>query len=103
MAHRMAFLCGSVDEAARALAEYAQGRRAEGLLSGERNREIVDFWDAALLEPLYAQRAWRKLARLWVDGVEIDWRRRYDDPSPHRVPLPSYPFERTRYWLPDKR
>ena len=72
MAHRLAFLCRDADEGARTLADCAQGREAEGLFRGVRNRETVDFWDAALLEPLYAQRAWRKLARLWVDGVEID-------------------------------
>jgi len=35
-------------------------------------------------------------ARLWLSGVEIDW----DgvQPERRRVPLPTYPFQRRRYW-----
>ena len=38
------------------------------------------------------------LARLWVNGVAIDLSRLYSDESRRKVPLPSYPFERQRYW-----
>lgn len=40
------------------------------------------------------------LARLWTAGVEIDWvalhARELDR---RRIPLPTYPFERRRYWI----
>ncbi|MEH1779522.1 MAG: SDR family NAD(P)-dependent oxidoreductase [Nostoc sp.] len=39
------------------------------------------------------------LGRLWVVGVHIDWSGFYVDEKRHRVPLPTYPFERKRYWL----
>ncbi len=39
------------------------------------------------------------VARLAVAGVEVDWERYHNGPRP-RVPLPTYPFERRRYWLP---
>ena len=38
------------------------------------------------------------LGRLWMAGVEIDWRGFYADETRHRAVLPTYPFERTRYW-----
>lgn len=38
------------------------------------------------------------IGRLWLAGVEIDWTRLHDDRR-LRVPLPTYPFERQRYWL----
>ncbi|MCP5420389.1 MAG: SDR family NAD(P)-dependent oxidoreductase [Gammaproteobacteria bacterium] len=37
--------------------------------------------------------------RLWIAGTPLDWRGLYTDASPRRVPLPTYPFERKRYWV----
>ncbi|MEL7039000.1 MAG: beta-ketoacyl synthase N-terminal-like domain-containing protein [Cyanobacteria bacterium J06592_8] len=39
------------------------------------------------------------LGQLWVNGVEIDWSGFYKDQRRHRLSLPTYPFERERYWL----
>jgi len=39
------------------------------------------------------------LGRLWLAGVQMDWSGFYKDEKRHRVPLPSYPFERHRYWI----
>ncbi|MBA3531236.1 MAG: acyltransferase domain-containing protein, partial [Ardenticatenales bacterium] len=39
------------------------------------------------------------LGRLWVAGVEIDWQKFHDNEWRHRVSLPTYPFERQRYWI----
>jgi acyl transferase domain-containing protein len=38
-------------------------------------------------------------ARLWTAGVDIDWSRRERRAGPRRVLLPTYPFERERYWV----
>ncbi|HIJ54803.1 MAG TPA: zinc-binding dehydrogenase [Deltaproteobacteria bacterium] len=42
-----------------------------------------------------------KLAEFWVTGRDIDWHRLYSDPNPGRISLPTYPFARQRYWLPE--
>ncbi len=39
------------------------------------------------------------IGRLWLHGVDIDWARLHEGREPGRVPLPSYAFERKRYWL----
>ena len=39
------------------------------------------------------------LGRLWLAGTDIDWDRYYADERRHRIPLPTYPFERQRFWL----
>ncbi|MBW4431899.1 MAG: SDR family NAD(P)-dependent oxidoreductase [Pelatocladus maniniholoensis HA4357-MV3] len=44
------------------------------------------------------------LGRLWLGGVEIDWLGFYVHEKRHRLPLPTYPFERQRYWIePNKQ
>ncbi len=42
------------------------------------------------------------LGKLWMSGVSINWTKRYqnDEIKPHRVSLPTYPFERKSYWVP---
>ena len=39
------------------------------------------------------------LGRLWLAGIQVDWSGFYKDERRHRVPLPTYPFERQRYWI----
>ncbi len=39
------------------------------------------------------------LGRLWLAGVKIDWSQFYALETRLRVPLPTYPFERKRYWV----
>ncbi|NEQ99823.1 MAG: KR domain-containing protein, partial [Cyanothece sp. SIO2G6] len=45
----------------------------------------------------------RALGQLWLEGVSVDWDGFYKDERRSRVPLPTYPFERQRYWIdPDE-
>ncbi|MEN7551134.1 amino acid adenylation domain-containing protein, partial [Rapidithrix thailandica] len=64
----------------------------EGLLEEEGFQEI-------LLQRLSSKGNLKGLAKLWVNGVELAFEELYDD-KPHRLPLPVYPFEAVRYWLP---
>jgi acyl transferase domain-containing protein/acyl carrier protein len=50
-----------------------------------------DKSDAALLLNI--------LGRLWLAGVEVNWSGFYTHEQRYRLPLPTYPFERQRYWI----
>ena len=39
------------------------------------------------------------LGSLWQNGVSIDWDAFYAQEERRRIPLPTYPFERQRYWV----
>ncbi|MDF5729365.1 MAG: aminotransferase class III-fold pyridoxal phosphate-dependent enzyme [Rhizonema sp. PD38] len=39
------------------------------------------------------------LGRLWLVGINVDWSEFYAHEQRHRIPLPTYPFERKRYWI----
>lgn len=39
------------------------------------------------------------LGQLWLAGVAIDWESKYQNERRLRLPLPTYPFERQRYWI----
>jgi len=39
------------------------------------------------------------LGKLWLVGIQVDWSGFYAGSQRHRLPLPTYPFERQRYWI----
>lgn len=39
------------------------------------------------------------LGQLWLAGVNIDWSGFYQKERRYRLPLPTYPFERQRFWI----
>ena len=45
----------------------------------------------------------KALGQLWLAGVEVDWDNYYGEEKRYRVPLPTYPFERKRYWIEPSR
>jgi len=46
----------------------------------------------------------RQCAIAWIQGEHIDWQRCYPTYSrPERISLPTYPFARERYWVPESQ
>jgi acyl transferase domain-containing protein/thioesterase domain-containing protein len=39
------------------------------------------------------------LSQLWVNGQTIDWSALHQGESATRIPLPTYPFQRQRFWI----
>jgi phthiocerol/phenolphthiocerol synthesis type-I polyketide synthase E len=39
------------------------------------------------------------LGSLWTAGIEVDWSQFQGNYRRRRIPLPTYPFERKRYWI----
>ncbi|WP_280401716.1 type I polyketide synthase [Nocardia carnea] len=48
-------------------------------------------------------RFYTSAAELYAEGVPVDWRAAFRGvPARHLPDLPTYPFQRQRYWLPDE-
>ena len=106
MAERLAFVASSVVEARAVLTDFAAGRardevhhrRCDGIDPGI--AMLVDGTEGAqFIAASIAAGSLGKLARLWVHGVAIDWKLLHTSQPPRRIPLPTYPFARDRYWL----
>lgn len=39
------------------------------------------------------------LGELWLLGMQMDWSLFYKDETRRRIPLPTYPFERQKFWI----
>ena len=64
------------------------GKRMVATSLPDASREIAD--QASMLDAL---------GRLWIAGIKPDWRALHGGASRRRVSLPTYPFERQRYWV----
>ena len=43
------------------------------------------------------------LGQLWAKNAGVNWDAFYSEEKRHRIPLPTYPFERKRYWIDSPR
>ena len=107
--HRLAVIAASAGEARAALETFAAGKSSPHASSGKAagadfRRDAKDVkarLDAAygtLADPA-ADRgaALGEVASLYLEGVAIDWPRLHGGAV--RVSLPTYPFQRQRYWI----
>jgi acyl transferase domain-containing protein/thioesterase domain-containing protein len=39
------------------------------------------------------------VGELWIAEAKVNWASFHENESRHRIPLPTYPFERNRYWV----
>ncbi|MEV1175412.1 condensation domain-containing protein, partial [Nonomuraea sp. NPDC049784] len=74
--------------------EVGPGRTLATLVRRQGGQATV----APFAEPESGQAALLEgVGRLWVSGADVDWTA--FGPSGRRVPLPTYPFDRRRYWI----
>ncbi|MEW9701804.1 SDR family NAD(P)-dependent oxidoreductase [Paenibacillus sp. SI8] len=96
MDHRIAFFADSRESVAEALEAFYENRQPESLLFMQLNRNEAGEDEVT---SLIQNRDWRKIAELWVNGLQFDWDCLYGDPKPRRVHLPAYPFAKEYCWV----
>ncbi len=90
-------------EPARALLEIGPGQTLTSLAKQQAGKTAEHLMLSSLRQPREAQSEdqflLNVLGKLWLAGVKIDWRAFYAKERRYRLPLPTYPFERQRYWV----
>ncbi len=83
--------------------EVGPGRTLSELLSqqarGSEGPAIVTSMRAAREPGEDGRRLAEAAGRLWLAGADLDWEGYHRHERRRRVPLPTYPFERKRYWI----
>ncbi|AJQ25405.1 type I polyketide synthase [Pelosinus fermentans] len=109
MEERVAVLVGSSKELEEKLKGFlADQDGIEDLYRGQvkRNKDTMAIFAAddemqEILKKWIAHRKYGKLLDLWVKGMIYDWQKLYNDSKPRRISLPTYPFAKERYWVPE--
>ncbi|MDC8758415.1 amino acid adenylation domain-containing protein [Janthinobacterium fluminis] len=109
MEERLALVVDSMAQLKERLAAFVAGQSGiADLFRGQvkRNKEALAVFsaDEELQEAIakwVARKKFGKVLDLWVKGLVFDWKALYGEYRPKRMGLPSYPFARERYWVPE--
>jgi polyketide synthase PksN len=72
----------------------ANNRQKAKFIEGEEGKEYINL--------LIKNKKLEKIARLWVSGENIDWKLLHSRKNIRKISLPTYPFAKNRYWIPEK-
>ena len=90
-------------EPKRILLEVGPGRSLTSLLNHYPEKTAAHLALCSLRHPKDsvsdAEFLLNTVGKLWLAGRRIDWQSFHSPGEPHRVSLPTYPFERKRFWI----
>jgi len=96
---RLAIVASSVEELRDKLAQFLDASSsARNVYRSKVTAKSGDELEKERVDALMANQDLDRLAAHWVGGGKIDWTQLHLNDKPRRVPLPTYPFERKRYW-----
>ncbi|MDK1286865.1 non-ribosomal peptide synthetase [Pseudoalteromonas umbrosa] len=103
MDYRMAFTASTIADVQGGLTQFtnkARGHYKQGEV--KQGKEILSALDSSDFMRWIEQGDLNKLLALWVVGADIDWPLLYTQQTPALLRLPTYPFAKTSFWLPEK-
>ncbi|MCP3942315.1 MAG: type I polyketide synthase, partial [Desulfobacteraceae bacterium] len=106
MEERLAVIVSSAEELGDKLKSFIAGEdNTEDLYRGsvKRNKDTLAVFEAdeelqEAVDKWIKRGKYSKLLSLWVKGLVFDWNKLHREVRPRRVSLPTYPFEKERYW-----
>ncbi|GFE86020.1 SDR family NAD(P)-dependent oxidoreductase [Steroidobacter agaridevorans] len=107
MEARLGMLVSSVDQLVDKLQAFLAGEQdIEDVYQGQAksNKETLRLFGGdedfqATLDRWLARRKFSKLLELWSKGLDVEWDKLYESDRPRRIALPTYPFNKERYWI----
>ncbi|WP_371400213.1 SDR family NAD(P)-dependent oxidoreductase [Bacillus wiedmannii] len=109
MEERLAVIVGSIKELEEKLQSFVEDKEEIfALYCGQvkRNKEIMNMFIDEDLQKVVGtwivKGKYEKLLELWVKGLNVDWNMLYDEERPNRISLPTYPFAKESYWVPQR-
>ncbi|MCS4300931.1 SDR family NAD(P)-dependent oxidoreductase [Chryseobacterium sp. BIGb0232] len=100
MHEKAAFLAENNHELKRQLECFLRNEMNDHIVNpSQETSSINEFHTADLLFSDLNISELKKLAQSWVNGTKIDWLKLYKDEIPHKIQLPTYPFNRKRHWF----
>ncbi len=98
--YRLAITADSTSDLQTKLIQFIAGDKSsdvwQGRVENNRDRLAADIVTADLSD-------WRQticsLAKLYIQGEYINWSDIYNNSNCHKISLPTYPFQRQKYWF----
>ena len=109
MPYRLAVVAKDKSQLYRKLEQVEPGKEAKGIYqhhvtaSNTNEFKVIfeELEEKTFLQTLVNKKKWGKLAYLWSRGLLIRWETLHQNRDVYRISLPTYPFARERYWIPE--
>jgi polyketide synthase PksN len=109
MEERLGFIVSSMDDLTEKLENYVLGKHDITDLyrgNGTKQRNMLTLFKSNeefqnVIQLLVERKKYSTLLELWITGIDVDWEKLYIHRKMKRISLPTYPFARERYWLPE--
>jgi polyketide synthase PksM len=105
MEERLAVVINTIDELKEKLSCFLKGNTMPETIyvgKGKRSKAVAADVDLQkTIDNCLNNGKLDKLAALWCEGYHIEWKKIYPDTKPKKISLPTYPFAKERYWLPE--
>jgi len=106
MDERLAMVVSNIDDLIEKLSQFKQKTKNQAGIYTGNPKQLKDRKDILIggeagksfINTIFETKDLDRIAQLWTLGFEIDWQLLYDMP-PKRISLPTYPFEKKRYWI----
>ncbi|WP_281988846.1 SDR family NAD(P)-dependent oxidoreductase [Aquimarina aggregata] len=112
MQERLVLVVNSIEQLVQQLNNYVSGISSKEVNIfagniGETKNSILQELVSGVSGDLYIknviqEKDYVKLSQLWVEGVDVSWALLYEGRTPSKISLPTYPFDKQSYWLPDE-
>lgn len=106
MSERLAIIATTLSEAADKLSVFARGAvPVDAVVSSATSAgALTDAAADVATDRSRDEMLWRaddleRLSCIWVSGADVDWSTLDRAVTPRHVPLPTYPFARTKHWI----
>lgn len=105
MPERLALVVSSIQDLRQKFDQILKGERPEdsywNTVKSKEAKSQSPAGELEIIRNLVEEKKLSRLAELWVSGTKIDWRLLYKSGVPRRIPVPTYPFAKERYWIPE--
>jgi phthiocerol/phenolphthiocerol synthesis type-I polyketide synthase E len=85
------------------IVEVGPGQSLTGIIKGHKNEDKKTIVFPLLRHPKDRQTdntvLLSAIGRIWLAGGSVDWEGLHTSHRVQRIPLPTYPFEKKRYWI----
>ncbi|NEZ65371.1 SDR family NAD(P)-dependent oxidoreductase [Leptolyngbyaceae cyanobacterium CCMR0082] len=95
MAERLGFVAADLNETVEKLTSFLAGEKAETYYHSRVHRGGANRQPG----PEDTPESW---LAAWMEGADPDWSQLHGDITPERISLPTYPFDRKRFWFAKK-
>lgn len=103
---RLAIVSGSLNEILDALLKYVDGECSReclfvGSSKGGRDLKLLfaDGMGQQFIHQIIKSKDKKKLAELWLQGVDFDWVKLYENEVPRKISIPKHVFDTKPYWI----